>query len=246
MAVSAPSSAPVTLPSTRRRRRRAAGGLGLLGWCCVVVIAVALVLAVFGPLLAPYSPNAVNLGNAYLGPSGGHLLGFDSQGRDLLSRHDRRRADVGARAAGGGRSRHRRRHAAGARVGVVRWLARHRPVRGDGHSVRLPGDPARGARCRRVRRRPDRGRDLARDRLHPVRDADRAQRRAQGAKPALRGRARGAGLLRPEHLPQALAAGRRRADRRRDDDPVRLGDARPGRGLVPRARGAAARRPTGG
>jgi peptide/nickel transport system permease protein len=86
MAVSAPSSAPVTLPSTRRRRGRAAGGLGLLGWCCVVVIAVALVLAVFGPLLAPYSPNAVNLGNAYLGPSGGHLLGFDSQGRDLLSR----------------------------------------------------------------------------------------------------------------------------------------------------------------
>jgi peptide/nickel transport system permease protein len=53
---------------------------------CGTVIAVAVFLAIFGPLLAPHDPNAANLANAYVGPVAGHALGYDSQGRDLLSR----------------------------------------------------------------------------------------------------------------------------------------------------------------
>jgi peptide/nickel transport system permease protein len=38
------------------------------------------------PLLAPYDPLAINIGNALAGPSWQHLLGTDQLGRDLLSR----------------------------------------------------------------------------------------------------------------------------------------------------------------
>ena len=46
----------------------------------------AVLLAIFGPLVRPYDPNEVNLSYANVGPTGGHLLGFDGAGRDLLSR----------------------------------------------------------------------------------------------------------------------------------------------------------------
>jgi peptide/nickel transport system permease protein len=68
------------------------GALGLLrstgiaGMVSAVVIAVATVLAVFGPLIAPYNPELPSLGLAFVGPTGGHLLGFDFEGRDVLSR----------------------------------------------------------------------------------------------------------------------------------------------------------------
>ncbi|MEV6066261.1 ABC transporter permease [Nocardia sp. NPDC052001] len=61
-------------------------GIGWLGYASAVVIILAAVVAVFGPLLAPYPANQSNLTNAFIGPGGGHLLGFDSQGRDLFSR----------------------------------------------------------------------------------------------------------------------------------------------------------------
>jgi peptide/nickel transport system permease protein len=53
----------------------------------VGLIALFLVAAAFAPLLAPYDPNAQNLG-ARLAPPGsvGHLLGTDRLGRDVLSR----------------------------------------------------------------------------------------------------------------------------------------------------------------
>jgi peptide/nickel transport system permease protein len=50
------------------------------------VIAAATLAALFGSLLAPYSPVLTNLSLAWVGPDGGHLLGFDGQGRDVLSR----------------------------------------------------------------------------------------------------------------------------------------------------------------
>jgi peptide/nickel transport system permease protein len=50
------------------------------------VIAVLVVVAIFAPLLAPADPNAVHLSNALQPPSGDHLLGTDSSGRDILSR----------------------------------------------------------------------------------------------------------------------------------------------------------------
>ena len=51
-----------------------------------IIIGVAIFLAVFGPLLAPYPPNLPNLSLAWVGPIGGHLLGYDFEGRDVLSR----------------------------------------------------------------------------------------------------------------------------------------------------------------
>ena len=60
--------------------------LGVLGWASLVVVAVAAVIAAIGPLVRPFDPNLSDLSFAYVGPYGSHLLGFDSQGRDLFSR----------------------------------------------------------------------------------------------------------------------------------------------------------------
>ncbi|MGH3862267.1 ABC transporter permease [Actinokineospora sp.] len=70
----------------RRRGLRWLAGVGWLGHASVLVIALAALLAVFGPLLAPFPPNQADLANAYVAADGSHPLGFDSQGRDLLSR----------------------------------------------------------------------------------------------------------------------------------------------------------------
>jgi peptide/nickel transport system permease protein len=59
---------------------------GIAGIVSAVVIAVATVFAVIGPLIAPYNPDLPSLGLAFVGPTGGHLLGFDFEGRDVLSR----------------------------------------------------------------------------------------------------------------------------------------------------------------
>ena len=62
---------------------RATGAAGVVS---AIVVAAAAFVAVFGPLLAPYDPELPNLDLAWIGPIGGHLLGFDVQGRDVLSR----------------------------------------------------------------------------------------------------------------------------------------------------------------
>jgi peptide/nickel transport system permease protein len=62
---------------------RATGAGGIIS---AVVIAVAIVLAIIGPWIAPYNPELPNLSLAWVGPVGGHLLGFDFEGRDVLSR----------------------------------------------------------------------------------------------------------------------------------------------------------------
>jgi len=67
------------------RRRFAA-----LGDPALVVSAVAAglltLLAVIGPWIAPYSPDATDVLSASQGPSAQHLLGTDSLGRDICSR----------------------------------------------------------------------------------------------------------------------------------------------------------------
>jgi peptide/nickel transport system permease protein len=72
------------------RRGRSLGSLlrstGPAGMISAAVIVAATLAAVFGPQLAPYPPNLPNLSLAWISPSGGHLLGFDFQGRDVLSR----------------------------------------------------------------------------------------------------------------------------------------------------------------
>jgi peptide/nickel transport system permease protein len=70
-------------PSRALALLRATGPAGIAS---AIVIAVAAFAAVFGPLLAPYDPNLPNLSLAWVGPVGGHLLGYDFEGRDVASR----------------------------------------------------------------------------------------------------------------------------------------------------------------
>jgi peptide/nickel transport system permease protein len=79
--------------AVRPARRAARGGaigllrsLGAAGMTSAAVIAAATFLAISGPLLAPFNPDLPNIGLAWVGPTGGHLLGFDFEGRDVLSR----------------------------------------------------------------------------------------------------------------------------------------------------------------
>jgi peptide/nickel transport system permease protein len=75
----------VVLDQARTRRRRVAGNQ-IVFWVCSVIVGIAVLMAIFGPVLSPHDPNASNLANAFVEPVQGHALGFDSQGRDLLSR----------------------------------------------------------------------------------------------------------------------------------------------------------------
>ncbi|WP_435110945.1 ABC transporter permease [Nocardiopsis synnemataformans] len=70
---------PRTGSRARPRRRN-------LPWVAIVIIAVFLVAGIFAPWLAPGDPYAPNLAGRLQPPSGEHLLGTDSLGRDLLSR----------------------------------------------------------------------------------------------------------------------------------------------------------------
>jgi peptide/nickel transport system permease protein len=79
-------SAPAVVIETVRRRRRRVAGNDTVAIACMVILAIAVLLALLGPLLAPHDPDASSFANAYVGPASGHPLGFDSQGRDLLSR----------------------------------------------------------------------------------------------------------------------------------------------------------------
>ena len=77
----------VDVPVTRRPRPLTGlRATGVAGMVSAAVIAIATFVAIFGPLLAPYNPNLPNLSLAWVGPVGGHLLGFDFQGRDVFSR----------------------------------------------------------------------------------------------------------------------------------------------------------------
>jgi peptide/nickel transport system permease protein len=59
---------------------------GVAGMISAAVILAATILAIIGPFVAPYSPVLPNLNMTWVGPVGGHLLGFDFAGRDVLSR----------------------------------------------------------------------------------------------------------------------------------------------------------------
>ncbi len=56
---------------------------GTLGFTLIVFI---IVLAIFAPQIAPYSPTKIDVTNRLAGPSTAHLFGTDHLGRDLLSR----------------------------------------------------------------------------------------------------------------------------------------------------------------
>ncbi|MET8747132.1 ABC transporter permease [Streptomyces sp. NPDC004728] len=53
---------------------------------CLVLVALVTTAALLASWVAPYDPNAVDLGNAMAAPSLEHWLGVDAAGRDTLSR----------------------------------------------------------------------------------------------------------------------------------------------------------------
>jgi peptide/nickel transport system permease protein len=73
----------VAPPPGRLRRGILGSGEGRLAVAGLVLMA--LVIGV-GPLVAPYAPDATNVGPALSGPSADHWLGTDDLGRDVLSR----------------------------------------------------------------------------------------------------------------------------------------------------------------
>ncbi len=77
---SRPSSRHPALALLRAVARHRLAGFGL------VVIALLILIAIFAPLLAPYSPTQQDLYRVLAPPSRVHLLGTDNLGRDLLSR----------------------------------------------------------------------------------------------------------------------------------------------------------------
>ena len=72
----------------QRRGRRAAmlRAIGPMGIASAVVIVVAIIAAVAGSWLAPGNPELPNISLSFVGPTAGHLLGYDFEGRDVLSR----------------------------------------------------------------------------------------------------------------------------------------------------------------
>src|SRR5215813_10655262 len=83
VAIPATAARPVSRASRGWAMLRATGPAGIAS---AIVIAIATFMAIFGTFLAPYDPITPNLSLAWVGPVGGHLLGYDFEGRDVLSR----------------------------------------------------------------------------------------------------------------------------------------------------------------
>lgn len=73
----------MTAVAVRVRQRRRRSRRGFVAPC--ILIGLPLVVAIFGPLLAPHNPDAT-IGPPGLGAVGGAPLGLDQLGRDVLSR----------------------------------------------------------------------------------------------------------------------------------------------------------------
>jgi peptide/nickel transport system permease protein len=85
----APLPGAATVALGRPRSSRGLPGLrgtGVAGHVCAAILVLALLLALFGGLLAPHDPNFVQIRFANIGSYQDHYLGFDGRGRDLLSR----------------------------------------------------------------------------------------------------------------------------------------------------------------
>jgi peptide/nickel transport system permease protein len=83
-----PSPAAPVAVTAKASRRGVPGlrGTGVIGHLSAAVLVVAAFVAIFGRALAPHDPDLTNLKFAFVGRYQDHYLGFDSQGRDLLSR----------------------------------------------------------------------------------------------------------------------------------------------------------------
>jgi len=52
----------------------------------MVILLCFIFFVIFGPLVAPYNPNAINLKDKFIAPNIKHIFGTDNLGRDVLSR----------------------------------------------------------------------------------------------------------------------------------------------------------------
>lgn len=64
----------------RRLLKHPVGRLG------AVIVSILVIMAIFGPLLSPYDPNAINFENRFSPPTFAHPFGTDDFGRDTFSR----------------------------------------------------------------------------------------------------------------------------------------------------------------
>ena len=78
-AAPSPEPAARAVPASRRRP-------SWLMVACFTVVAVVVVMVIFGSVIAPQNPNAQDPLNALAKPGGAHWLGTDSLGRDVFSR----------------------------------------------------------------------------------------------------------------------------------------------------------------
>jgi len=78
-----PSAIADARPSSRVWCRLTKNPLAVLG---LVLVAALLILAIWGPALAPYRPDTTHFSEALAAPSSRHWLGTDDLGRDILSR----------------------------------------------------------------------------------------------------------------------------------------------------------------
>lgn len=72
--------------ANRKQFWRVFFGRGLLSKVSFVLLILFILLAIFGPMLTPYTPYEQSLKEALQGPSTAHWLGTDNLGRDLLTR----------------------------------------------------------------------------------------------------------------------------------------------------------------
>jgi peptide/nickel transport system permease protein len=75
-----PRAESLWLDAARRLRRQP------LSIFSATLVTILILTAIFGPLLAPYDPNAIDMANRFGPPSPEHPFGTDDFGRDILSR----------------------------------------------------------------------------------------------------------------------------------------------------------------
>lgn len=65
------------------------GRASKVGWLTIIAVAflaILVLIAVIGPLIAPYDPDAIDVNATFASPSAAHWFGTDSTGRDIFSR----------------------------------------------------------------------------------------------------------------------------------------------------------------
>ena len=72
--------------ATPRRLSRRAAAIGPVGTAAAILIAIATIVAIIGPWIAPHDPNATDGITLQFQRAPGHPLGYDANGRDVLSR----------------------------------------------------------------------------------------------------------------------------------------------------------------